>query len=206
MEIGVIEKASAAEVALWQQDYSADAERAVIGSMLIDASCVKDLMKCLEGEDFFIQTNQDIFETVRRMYVAAKPIDGVMVADELERAGKYTSETRNYLVQCMDITPTSANAMEYAQIVRKKAEKRRFTQAVMDALTSEDDPQAAVAAAVVEPAEHRVQATSPAQEEASAVEEVLMLARLVQDRPTPVAAAVAALERDKRVQTAARDS
>lgn len=146
MEIGVIRKDAAPEPALWQQDYSADAERAVIGSMLIDASCVKDLMKCLEGEDFFIQTNQDIFETVRRMYVAAKPIDGVTVADELERAGKYSSETRSYLVQCMEITPTSANAMEYAQIVRKKAEKRRFTQAVMDALTGEDDPQAAVAA------------------------------------------------------------
>lgn len=146
MEIGTIRKDAATELALWQQDYSADAERAVIGSMLIDASCVKDLMKCLEGEDFFIQTNQDIFETVRRMYVAGKPIDGVMVADELERAGKYSSETRSYLVQCMEITPTSANAMEYAQIVRKKAEKRRFTQAVMDALTGEDDPQAAVAA------------------------------------------------------------
>lgn len=146
MEIGTIRKDTATELALWQQDYSADAERAVIGSMLIDASCVKDLMKCLEGEDFFIQTNQDIFETVRRMYVAGKPIDGVMVADELERAGKYSSETRSYLVQCMEITPTSANAMEYAQIVRKKAEKRRFTQAVMDALTGEDDPQAAVAA------------------------------------------------------------
>lgn len=146
MGIGMIGKDAAPELALWQQDYSADAERAVIGSMLIDASCVKDLMKCLEGEDFFIQTNQDIFDTVRRMYVAGKPIDGVMVADELERAGKYSSETRNYLVQCMEITPTSANAMEYAQIVRKKAEKRRFTQAVMDALTGEDDPQAAVAA------------------------------------------------------------
>lgn len=146
MEIGVIRKDAASEPALWQQDYSADAERAVIGSMLIDASCVKDLMKCLEGEDFFIQANQDIFETVRRMYVAAKPIDGVTVADELERAGKYSSEMRSYLVQCMEITPTSANAMEYAQIVRKKAEKRRFTQAVMDALTGEDDPQAAVAA------------------------------------------------------------
>lgn len=146
MEIGTIRKDAATELALWQQDYSADAERAVIGSMLIDASCVKDLMKCLEGEDFFIPTNQDIFETVRRMYVAGKPIDGVMVADELERAGKYSSETRSYLVQCMEITPTSANAMEYAQIVRKKAEKRRFTQAVMDALTGEDDPQAAVAA------------------------------------------------------------
>ncbi|WP_440552917.1 replicative DNA helicase [Vescimonas sp.] len=146
MEIGTIRKDAATELALWQQDYSADAEQAVIGSMLIDASCVKDLMKCLEGEDFFIQTNQDIFETVRRMYVAGKPIDGVMVADELERAGKYSSETRSYLVQCMEITPTSANAMEYAQIVRKKAEKRRFTQAVMDALTGEDDPQAAVAA------------------------------------------------------------
>ena len=44
MEIGVIRKDAAPEPALWQQDYSADAEWAVIGSMLIDASCVKDLM------------------------------------------------------------------------------------------------------------------------------------------------------------------
>ena len=48
MEIGVIEKAPAAEVALWQQDYSGDAERAVIGSMLIDAACVKDVLNAVD--------------------------------------------------------------------------------------------------------------------------------------------------------------
>ena len=52
MEIGVIDKAPAAEVALWQQDYSGDAERAVIGSMLIDAACVKDVLNAVEADDF----------------------------------------------------------------------------------------------------------------------------------------------------------
>ena len=146
MEIGVIEKAPAAEVALWQQDYSGDAERAVIGSMLIDAACVKDVLNAVEADDFYINTNQEVFTAIRRMHVAAKPIDGLTVASELEREGLYSSETRNYLLQCMEITPTSANVLEYAGIVRKKAEKRRFTKAVMEALATDEDPQAAVAA------------------------------------------------------------
>ena len=82
------------------------AERAVIGSMLIDADCVKDVLNAVEADDFYINTNQEVFTAIRRMHVAAKPIDGVTVASELEREGLYSSETRNYLLQCMEITPS----------------------------------------------------------------------------------------------------
>lgn len=146
MEIGIIKRAEDPGLTPWQQDYSADAERAVIGSMLIDADCIKDVLGAVEADDFYINTNQEIFTAIRRMHVAAKPIDGVTVASELERANLYSNETRGYLLQCMEITPTSANVMEYAGIVHKKAEKRRFTKAVMEALTADEDPQAAVAA------------------------------------------------------------
>lgn len=145
MEIGVIGEKQ--ELALpWQASYSAEAEQAVLGSMLIDAGCVKDVLKCLEEDDFYIQTNREIFRVIRQMHTGAKPIDGVTVAAEMERAGLYTETTRNYLVQLMAVTPTSANVMEYAQIVRQKAERTRFVQSVMEALGDGDDPQAAVAA------------------------------------------------------------
>ncbi len=75
--------------------------------------------------DFYINTNQEVFTAIRRMHVAVKPIDGLTVASELEREGLYSSETRNYLLQCMEITPTSANVLEYTGIVRKKAVEKR---------------------------------------------------------------------------------
>lgn len=56
------------------------------------------------------------------MFVYSKPIDGVTVAGEMEKNGTYDENTtRPYLAQLMDVTPTSANVMEYVGIVRDKA-------------------------------------------------------------------------------------
>ena len=93
--------------------------------MLIDADCVKDFMDQLRTEDFYLRQNREIFETIAHMFVYSQPIDGVTVAGELEKAGTYTENTRPYLVQLMDITPTSANVMEYVRIVRDKALMRQ---------------------------------------------------------------------------------
>ena len=105
--------------------HDAQAEQAVLGAMLIDADCVKDVMDQLRTEDFYLRQNREIFETIAHMFVYSQPIDGVTVAGELEKAGTYTENTRPYLVQLMDITPTSANVMEYVRIVRDKALMRQ---------------------------------------------------------------------------------
>ena len=112
-----------------QMPHSPQAEQAVLGSMLIDADCVKDVMDQLQTQDFYLRTNRDIFETIYQMFVYSKPIDGVTVAGELEKAGLYTDATRSYLVQLMEVTPTSANVMEYARIVQDKALMRQVASA-----------------------------------------------------------------------------
>ena len=109
--------------------HDAQAEQAVLGAMLIDADCVKDVMDQLRAEDFYLRQNREIFETIAHMFVYSRPIDGVTVAGELEKAGTYTENTRPYLVQLMDITPTSANVMEYVRIVRDKALMREVASA-----------------------------------------------------------------------------
>ena len=109
------------ELLIRQMPHSPEAEQAVLGSMLIDADCVKDVMDKLQPEDFYLRRNREIFETIYSMFVYSKPIDGVTVAGEMERAGLSTDDTRSYLVQLMEVTPTSANVMEYVQIVREKA-------------------------------------------------------------------------------------
>ena len=120
------------ELLIRQAPHSPEAEQAVLGSMLIDADCVKDVMDKLQPEDFYLRRNREIFETIYSMFVYSKPIDGVTVAGEMERAGLSTDDTRSYLVQLMEVTPTSANVMEYVRIVREKALLRAVAAAASD--------------------------------------------------------------------------
>jgi len=105
-----------------QIPHSQEAEQAVIGSMLIDPACVPDAISMLHAEDFYIEENRAIFETIFSMFTASEKIDAVTVLEELKSLGLYDNAGgRTYLMQLMDITPTSANMREYAKIVRDKS-------------------------------------------------------------------------------------
>lgn len=120
---------AADELLLRQAPHSPQAEQAVLGSMLIDPDCIKDVMDKLQPEDFYLRANRDIFETIYHMFVYSRPIDGVTVAGEMEKNGVYNDNTRDYLLQLMDVTPTSANVMEYVQIVLDKSLMRQVASA-----------------------------------------------------------------------------
>ena len=120
---------AADELLLRQAPHSPQAEQAVLGSMLIDPDCIKVVMDKLRPEDFYLRANRDIFETIYHMFVYSRPIDGVTVAGEMEKTGVYNDNTRDYLLQLMDVTPTSANVMEYVQIVLDKSLMRQVASA-----------------------------------------------------------------------------
>ena len=115
-----------------QMPHSPQAEQAVLGSMLIDADCIKDVMDQLQPDDFYLRQNREIFETIYSMFIYSKPIDGVTVAGEMEKNGLYNDNTRPYLLQLMEVTPTSANVMEYVRIVREKALMRSVAAAASE--------------------------------------------------------------------------
>ena len=116
-----------------QMPHSLEGEQAVLGSMLIDSNCVKDVMDKLRPADFYVRQNREIFETIYSMFTYAKPIDGITVCEEMQKAGTYDENTtRSYLAQLMEITPTSANVMEYVAIVRDKALLRGVAQAASE--------------------------------------------------------------------------
>ena len=103
------------DLLLRQMPHSLEGEQAVLGSMLIDPDCVKNVM--------------DRLRTIYTMFSYARPIDGITVFGEMEKAGLTDGNTRSYLAQLMEITPTSANVLEYAAIVRDKALLRQVAQA-----------------------------------------------------------------------------
>ena len=121
------------DLLLRQMPHSLEGEQAVLGSMLIDERCVKDVMDKLRPADFYLRQNREIFETIYSMFAYAKPIDGITVCEEMQKAGTYDDQTtRSYLAQLMEITPTSANVMEYVAIVRDKALLRGVAQAAAE--------------------------------------------------------------------------
>ena len=117
------------DLLLRQMPHSLEGEQAVLGSMLIDPDCVKNVMDRLRPGDFYLRQNREIFETIYSMFSYARPIDGITVFGEMEKAGLTDDSTRSYLAQLMEITPTSANVLEYAAIVRDKALLRSVAQA-----------------------------------------------------------------------------
>ena len=146
------------DLLLRQMPHSLEGEQAVLGSMLIDADCVKDVMDKLRPADFYLRQNREIFETIYSMFTYARPIDGITVCEEMRKAGTYDDmTTRSYLAQLMEITPTSANVMEYAAIVRDKALLRGVAQAAAE-ITALVQEGVGEAAEILEAAEQKVYA------------------------------------------------
>ena len=114
-----------------QPPHSMEAEQSVLGSMLIDSSCIPSVVEALKAEDFYLEQNQVLFETMYAMFSHAQVIDPVTVLEQMRRNGTYDEgTTRNYVAQLIDVTPTSANVGEYLKIVRDKALLRRIARTV----------------------------------------------------------------------------
>ncbi len=75
------------DLLLRQLPHSLEGEQAVLGSMLIDPDCVKNVMDQLRPEDFYLRQNREVFETIYTMFSYARPIDGITVFQEMEKAG-----------------------------------------------------------------------------------------------------------------------
>ena len=112
--------------------HSLEAEQSVLGSVLIDSQCVADIIGILKPEDFYLQQNREIFESIYEMFNYSQTIDPVTVLEKLRELGYYTDKSRDYVLQLMDITPTAAHAARYAGIVRDKAMLRGLDRAGKD--------------------------------------------------------------------------
>lgn len=108
---------------------SVEAEQAVLGSVLIDSDVLKDVRTILQPEDFFTAHNADLFRAICRMADDGKAVDGITLAGEINA----DDVMRRYIADILNVTPTSANAMEYAQIVLIASKRRALLLSLRDA-------------------------------------------------------------------------
>ena len=135
------------------------AEQAVLGSMLIDEKCIPKVMERLKPDDFYMRQNRELFLTIFTMYNQLnQKIDPVTIVDRMKLSGLYDdTATLPYLQQLMEITPTSANVMEYADIVADKALLRRIGETSAE-LVELVRSESGTSAQILEAAEQRIYA------------------------------------------------
>jgi replicative DNA helicase len=129
-----------------------EAEQGVIGAIVLDNEVLHDVIPLLRVDDFYRDTHQIIYRAIRDLYDLGKPIDLVILSEELGRRGELEAiggdET---LVEIVNNVPSAANARYHADIVRDKAVVRNLIEAgneilregYANNLTAEDQVQAA---------------------------------------------------------------
>ena len=91
------------ELAVRQVPQSLEAEQAVLGSILIDSRCLTDVIGVVRPEDFYLQQNREIYETIYTMFNFSQTIDPVTVLDKMRELGVYHDNSRDYILQLMEI-------------------------------------------------------------------------------------------------------
>lgn len=109
-----------------QEKPANNAEASVIGSMLIEPKCVPELMQELTAEDFTDGTLRLYFETIRRNFLQRIPLDIVTVVSSLGVGEEAQNRHAAKMVDLMTMTPTAANCLYYARIIRDRRQLRQI--------------------------------------------------------------------------------
>lgn len=112
---------------------SIDAEKSLLGAVLIDDETLADITEHVTAADFYDKTHGVIYGAMMRLYEKHKPVDLLTLTDELKRKKEFeTVGGSAYLTELTTYVPTAAHAESYAEIVAQKAVRRRLIKASGD--------------------------------------------------------------------------
>ena len=129
-----------------------DAERGVLGSMLLSTEAQLEVMSLLTSQDFYRTSHQAIFDAMSELFASGQKYDHVSLADKLSSEGKLASiGGADYLADLSLSVPTTAHFRRYAEIVKKLSTYRQLiyagTHVVSLAFDAPDDVEDTVARA-----------------------------------------------------------
>jgi len=109
---------------------SIEAERSVLGSMLIDPGAMDLALEELKGEDFFLASHQEIFTCMQNLRNQSQSVDTVLLVAELDRVGKLAMVGDvAYVTELSLVTPSAANVQHYIDIVQERSVQRQLIRA-----------------------------------------------------------------------------
>jgi len=109
------------------QPHNIEAEEAVLGALLIDPDAIIRIATFLKPDDFFLQKNGWVYDTILTLHSRREPTDLITLTDELERQNHLADiGGPPYLTDLINLTPTSIHVEFYAKIVERTAILRRL--------------------------------------------------------------------------------
>lgn len=117
--------------------HNLEAERSVLGGLLIKPAASAEVASVLEVDDFFLPAHREIYEVMLHVEGRNEPIDPLVVADELRARGVLAKldGAEEYLLKMTGAVPTAENIGHYAKIVREKAALRRLIASCADTMS-----------------------------------------------------------------------
>jgi replicative DNA helicase len=121
--------------------HDAEAEASVLGALLLDEAAMARVIELITPEDFYRETNSQVYRAALNLFQAGTPIDNVTLAGELESLGMlHRVGGRTQLALLQEQVPTATNIVHYAQRVHTCARKRRLIEAGRAAIQLGQDP------------------------------------------------------------------
>ncbi len=110
--------------------HNEDAERSVLGSMIMDRDAIVAAGEYLTGDDFYNRSYGILYDTMVELEQAGEPVDLVTLQNRLrEKNVPPEVSSLEYMQRLIDAVPTSVNVKSYATIVQEKATLRRLIRA-----------------------------------------------------------------------------
>lgn len=107
--------------------FSREAEQSVLGAMLLDENCIPDVMGTCNAEDFYIDRHRELYGAIADLYNMGKPIDIVTIKEQLLLRGSFDAVGGlGFVMETMNVVPTTRNVKYYAGIVAEKSVMRKL--------------------------------------------------------------------------------
>lgn len=114
--------------------FSLEAEQSVLGSIIVDPSCLSIVLDYVTVDSFYSERNRQLFAAIVTLFSSGENIDVITLlhAAEAEHIFKDTGEAQVYIAQLAEIVPTSSHVESYAKIVQEKKYLRDLNRTAKD--------------------------------------------------------------------------
>jgi replicative DNA helicase len=107
--------------------HSLDAERCVLGSIILENDSIYQVLDQLSGDDFYAESHKVLYDRFVELITKSRGVDLVILKEELSRLGELEQVGGiTYIASLIDSVPTARNISHYAQIIKERAALRRL--------------------------------------------------------------------------------
>ena len=105
---------------------SIDAEKSVLGAMLLSEDCVLVAVEKLKEEDFYSRDNRRIFAAMLELTGRNLPVDYVTVSEKMSNGEPLSADEITYLSELSEAVPSLSNIDYYINIIKEKSRLRKL--------------------------------------------------------------------------------